>query len=283
MNKKNMSIVISIIIILLIFAAILILKNINDNQSKPNNFDHDVVDNENIKLSVLNDDSDYFNVQNIINTYYMKLTNRKIANVYDMLDFDYIQKNNITKDNLTTKIDNNHGDVSFTAKKIYYLNKNNRHYYFVNGYIIEQYVDGSFDYNKNINFFVTVDHNLFSIYPLNNSNYNDFVNSYNFEEKALFSRYNTIKVDTSKKLSTYIANFLYLLNINSQDAYDYLDDDAKRKYKTPNDMKIGAKKLTSVVFSYEYDELSSSYKVLDNKLNEIIIKENGIMNYKISF
>lgn len=263
------------------FALVLLLNHNSDNQNvNENNLNNNVkYDN----FSLLQESDIAFTLQKIINNYYELLINNKKEEVIKILDSNY-QKNDLNS---------NYNNVQYIPEKIYNYSVNNLEYYIIEGYLIDRPVlDGKPTYNKDINYFATLDYSnkKVSLYPLENIDIEDFIKSYNFKDKKDLSyTFLNVTISEKNKLKIYINNFLNLLYYDVDKAYSMLGDKTKKYYGTKNDFKSNIdyiyNNIKSSVFSFfEYQTQNEiTYNIKDDNQNSITIHEMGAMYYSIDF
>lgn len=131
-----------------------------------NKKDADVNINTKKDYSLVANYSKFFTVENCANKYISYLNKKDKANVYKLLSESYLTSNNITEDNVLTKIKTDNKIYNFQAKKMYQKKLNDKQImYYIYGNLIEQVMD---EYLKPVDYYliVTIDQNkLFSITP----------------------------------------------------------------------------------------------------------------------
>ncbi len=157
-TKNN--IIIVFIFILIIFGGIYVAEKQNPKVNKK----------EPEKIKILDNYNKFFTISNAASSYIRFLNNEDQDNVYLLLNDEYKKENNITKENIISKLDFNskNGLVMFEAKKIYYenINDNNIKYYLF-GYInvdqMNTYSDKEEEYYLIIN--LDTKNQLFDVVP----------------------------------------------------------------------------------------------------------------------
>ncbi len=161
MNKIKGKDLILIGVIILLFGLLIFLTKKNVNNKVDNN------SNNEFNYIILTNASDFFTIEGCVNRYLNVLTNKETDNLMKLLDSEYISKNNITKNNVLSKIDNLDGIYSFNAKKIYTekIDKYVSNYY-VYGLLKKDMLDGN-DLGTDYYIIVKMDKErlLFSITP----------------------------------------------------------------------------------------------------------------------
>ena len=226
--KKNIIILIvsMIILIIIIILGILLL---NKKQEEKNNAAIDVsdpgeeVDFENSQLHDLTDKNQYYTVRNCINAFIKSLYNDNSIYylgeekeeelqkeyVYNLIDSEYRKSNNITEENVLTKIKTFDEEKLFVPIKMKVLEKENVYKYVAYGVItnLSDYQDA-----QEIYIMVNLDNNnnTFSIDPVNN-NYNS-IDEINVEnENSLIEENDNNSYKVQSVTNEYIANEYFVL------------------------------------------------------------------------
>lgn len=226
--KKNIIILIvsMIILIIIIILGILLL---NKKQEEKNNVAIDVsdpgeeVDFENSQLHDLTDKNQYYTVRNCINAFIKSLYNDNSIYylgeekeeelqkeyVYNLIDSEYRKSNNITEENVLTKIKTFDEEKLFVPIKMKVLEKENVYKYVAYGVItnLSDYQDA-----QKIYIMVNLDNNnnTFSIDPVNN-NYNS-IDEINVEnENSLIEENDNNSYKVQSVTNEYIANEYFVL------------------------------------------------------------------------
>lgn len=240
------------------------------------------------EISRLKDFDTFMAVQEVINNFYIELSNNQEKALLS-LDESYVSKNNIDINNINEFITNITNIVNFKADEIYYNPDSNMTYYFIKGYI----EDSNLQYIDNLFYLLKVDmENNYSITPLKDiTDLEEYANDY-YLNRIYIENDNSFlinKIEDVSKMNMYITDFKDLMNINSNKAYERLNDSTKSKY---NDLKsfendkdyISEKlftKFDSINVSQEED--SVIYNLYSNNGDTIIITEYYPNDYKIDF
>lgn len=275
-DNKIAYILIFIFLIALIICIIILNKNnkditINNGDTLVNN---DITINGS-DFKLLNNQNIFFSLQNSINDYYENLDNE-----------EYINNIVIDEKEKLNKLDN----LTYIMNKAYYLDIDDTTFYVVSGKVIkESYVNGDNSYNTGI-YFIYVYNNTIRLKRLNASNIDVFLNKLYYQgnidlKEGISYEVNTISIEN--KLTYYLGNFMNNLMYYPKDAYSLLDNNMKKFYSSYNiflsDVMKVYNKITPVIFSYSSISKSDYmvYNVVDDKQNNIVITEYGIMDYKI--
>ena len=305
-SKKWIPILIVLLIALIILLSVLLKKNKEKVKILHNISETDIEDNNTVNLV------DFYTVSDCIQTYYNYITlnmegeiknfrdkrlelnittdDQKRKTIYDILDKEYINKNNITLNNIYNYIPSETQGIKFDAVKMKMENKENIKSFFVYGRLDNQgevkyiYVIVNLD-NKNM---------TFSIYPLlgeNINNINDI--KYNSTVQEIIPNDNNTYVYTitsqeflmDKYINYYKTSALY----DIESAYNLFDKDYRdkkfgsideyRKFVENNKEKIFSSRLYS--YQTKYDGDKNRYICLDQNGSYYIFKENSIMDYTV--
>lgn len=160
LNKiLKISVMIIIVIIVILMISLFILKNKNENNLNA----IDIANEENIeigatkKIGKVTSRDDFYIVEKCIQKYIEYLKEKDIEKIYSCLDKEFLEQENITKDNIIEEIQNwQIGD--FTAEKMYVYDDTET--------ISEYFVTGLMENNKYY-IIVKVDYNYetFSVLP----------------------------------------------------------------------------------------------------------------------
>ena len=294
-DKKYLRVVIVIILILAVVSVGLVwLLGNNTNDNIDNIDDTSSIDNPTLRV-LQNAANEFFTVQRIVNNYYEIIKSNNAQEIYNVLDKDYVISNAIDENNVLNFFTNDYEDTSYIAKEIQYIRGENTTYYFVNGYLLNQnIVTEEIEYNANVNYLVITDteKNLYAIHPLESNEFNNFVSSYDFKNTLELNEdnsYSNINIIETNKLTTYINEFLSLMFLDTERAYNMLDDATKSyfgSYDSFSDSLLDTyDRISPVIFSYSQETGDDYilYSVIDNNDNRIRIYEYNTMNYVLGF
>ena len=294
-QKKKVIIIIIVLLIIFTVTVLLLVNNSDDNNETPGNNTNTNIDNssiEDVRINTLEDEDRFFTLQRIINNYYDIIRSNDAEILYNVLVENYIYNNNITVNNVLSILDNSYEDTSYIAKDIQYIEGENITYYIINGYLLNQIiVTEELQYNSDVNFMVIIKNNTYAIYPLQDVDINEFLERYDFknDENINFANtYTNVFVVVENKLTTYINEFLTLMFVDSQRAYNMLSDESKDLYGSLDNFNQRLyniyQSISPVVFSYYVNELDDyvEYDIIDNNTNRITIYEYNTMNYSLN-
>ena len=120
------------------------------------------------KLEDVNEYNSFFTITNYINNYMDSLSTSNSSNLYDLLYSDYIEKYNITTDNIFDDIDKLPSYSSIKANKIEYVKVKNGYIYYIEGKVYQSTIAGDSLVKDNFKIIVLTDFDTLSyaIYPL---------------------------------------------------------------------------------------------------------------------
>ena len=205
----------------------------------------------------------FFSVEECINKYLSAIKMGGAVEVLDYLDENYIQQNNLTKENILTNIEQGY---DFLATEMY--EKRDKTLY---SFIVKGVVDDDI-YNQERFYIVDLDlsNNAFKITPLYNNNYTDVsqipekTKLNNIEVSNNHNKFEFLRLDDEEIYTKYAEYFVNLLKNNSTKAYDMLDEQYK-ELRFKNDFT----KFT------EYINLMNSNNKLDTEIKEISKYDNN--------
>ena len=272
-NKKLLIAIISLIILVIIILTIILI-------SRKKFYEENIVDNDgniviedepqgDIEEQAIKDREKvinatyFFSVEECINKYLSAIKMGGAVEVLDYLDENYIQQNNLTKENILTNIEQGY---DFLATEMY--EKRDKTLY---SFIVKGVVDDDI-YNQERFYIVDLDlsNNAFKIIPLYNSNYTDVsqipekTKLNNIEVSNNHNKFEFLRLDDEEIYTKYAEYFVNLLKNNPTKAYDMLDEQYK-ELRFKNDFT----KFT------EYINLMNSNNKLDTEIKEISKYDNN--------
>ncbi len=310
-----------IIIIIILISALLVIKYLPTNQQNEivnNDSDDDVTsgdlyDYDNAKTETLTDEASFYTVSNCVSKY-LDMLNKESLNYYepnenreyvkvvddnaiaqkiiDILDKNYITKNNITTKNLFSFVEEVTTNEIFIPLKMNILPGRTTEKYAVYGYT--QSIENKFI--RNIYIIVTLDvkNNTFSIEPLLKSSYKDIdeikLSNENVEiEKNNNNTYTYEKINRLNVINKYLDSFKNMMLSNSSLAYEYLEENYKNaKFGNYNNFKQwiadNKEKLNSTAlsgYSTTIKDDYTQYVCTDRYGRYFIFQEVAPMQYKV--
>ena len=272
-NKKLLIAIISLIILVIIILTIILI-------SRKKFYEENIVDNDgniviedepqgDIEEQAIKDREKvinatyFFSVEECINKYLSAIKMGGAVEVLDYLDENYIQQNNLTKENILTNIEQGYDFLATKKKK-----KRDKTLY---SFIVKGVVDDDI-YNQERFYIVDLDlsNNAFKIIPLYNSNYTDVsqipekTKLNNIEVSNNHNKFEFLRLDDEEIYTKYAEYFVNLLKNNPTKAYDMLDEQYK-ELRFKNDFT----KFT------EYINLMNSNNKLDTEIKEISKYDNN--------
>lgn len=249
--KKIKILIISIIILILIIGVLLIIfnsKNNNINKNMSNNVEVVSEKSEDNRSDITT--TNYYIIQKCISQYlgiinknnpaYYRVNdngeNVKFVDenyikgrIYDILSENYINKNNITKNNVYSYVDNITENVNFCMLDAKVVKNNNTNQYIVYGFI--ENAENKFIGNKYYIINLDENNNIFSVEPISKKydNLNDISADDVKIEKNENNKIPTVKINSEIQCKNYLTEFKKIMLSNPDIAYEYLDNDYKVK------------------------------------------------------
>ena len=225
MDNKKKVILIAIIILIILMIIISIIMIFNKKKSTMNQYMY-VEEIENKNIQKVDNYSQFFSVSNCITLYYTYI-GQKDEGVYQLLDTEYVQENNITNTNVLDKIEKvSSENIYYNAEEMYTQDNKKLKIYYVHGKLKEDMFE---EKSVDTYFIVYVDNynTTFAIYPITQSEYNTCIQNgkeIHIEEIA--------KNDKNKYTSIIVNDE----TITTRLLYDYKD-------KVQNDIEASYEKL----------------------------------------
>ncbi len=318
---KKLIILVIIIIIIILISALLVIKHLPTNQqneivnndSEDDITSGDLYDYDNAKTEPLTDEASFYAVSSCVSKY-LDMLNKESLNYYepnenreyvkvvddnaiaqkiiDILDKNYITKNNITTKNLFSFVEQVTTNEIFIPLKINILPGRTTEKYAVYGYT--QSIENKFI--RNIYIIVTLDvkNNTFSIEPLLKTSYNDIneikLNNENIEiEKNDNNTYTYERINKLNTVNKYLNSFKNMMLSNPSLAYEYLEENYKnakfgsynnfKQWIAENEQKLNSTAVTG--YSTIIKDYYTQYICTDRYGHYFIFQETAPMQYKV--
>ncbi|MBQ6686943.1 MAG: hypothetical protein IJN03_00275 [Bacilli bacterium] len=254
--QKNKKIILGILLLIffLIVVIAVVLGNKTGNNENPNT---GIETEEKDRMELVDDYEEFFSVQATIND-----------------------------------IDNVEMDSSYVAKEIYIHSISKTRYYFIRCIKMSE-----FDDSTDVYLLLIVDgkNNSYELEEI--KEHIDDLQKYAADYNVVIKNINSSNIllsgssEPKNVLTSYLEFFKKLLIKDSYAAYNMLHTDTKSKYIDYNDFDANVvniyQKLSSGIFSYSVKDSNDSeiktYYFEDDNRNKIVIYEESIMNFKISF
>lgn len=304
--KKNMIILSIVTLIILVVTIIVIIINISES-TEFDGEEYEVYDTTNLESQI--DDSTFLTTISCINIYIESLKNDSTAyygeddegnyvkliseqelgqNRYNLLNKKYIEKNNVTLENINNKVKILNKETVFTPIKLKMKDGEKNKNVIIYGILTE-------DDNKYIDdvcFIVRMDKNnkTFNIEPTNNN-----VNNLEFEyegdsiEKLDNNIYNIQKSNIELISKQYLTYYKRLVLLKTSFAYSILEEKYKNEKfneyglfeKYVNNNKEEIEKIYLKEYNSKYDGDTRIITLKDQYSNIYTIYENNIMDFTI--
>lgn len=278
MRKDDIKTFVTIVIVCLVIVVPVLILNHKSNSDK---------------LETVNEYNTFFTVTSYINDYINNISNQDSSSLYDVLYSDYIDKKNITLNNIYNNIEEYPINSSVKVIKMEYVKVKNDYIYYVEGKVNQITFDGKQEIDNNFKVVVITDFDTlsFAIYPLQEKdNYKKIIDSIK-KIKIEDNKNNKIKnsslVSKEQICVFYLSDYVDKINNNIEEAYNLLSDQQKKQYtldKYKEFINANIDKITTDAdkCSLELSGTNRVYKVIDINKNKYTFTEKNIMNYNVS-
>ncbi len=278
MRKDDIKTFVTIVIVCLVIVVLVLILNHKSNSDK---------------LETVNEYNTFFTVTSYINDYINNISNQDSSSLYDVLYSDYIDKKNITLNNIYNNIEEYPINSSVKVIKMEYVKVKNDYIYYVEGKVNQITFDGKQEIDNNFKVVVITDFDTlsFAIYPLQEKdNYKKIIDSIK-KIKIEDNKNNKIKnsslVSKEQICVFYLSDYVDKINNNIEEAYNLLSDQQKKQYtldKYKEFINANIDKITTDAdkCSLELSGTNRVYKVIDINKNKYTFTEKNIMNYNVS-
>lgn len=278
MRKDDIKTFVTIVIVCLVIVVLVLILNHKSNSDK---------------LEAVNEYNTFFTVTSYINDYINNISNQDSSSLYDVLYSDYIDKKNITLNNIYNNIEEYPINSSVKVIKMEYVKVKNDYIYYVEGKVNQITFDGKQEIDNNFKVVVITDFDTlsFAIYPLQEKdNYKKIIDSIK-KIKIEDNKNNKIKnsslVSKEQICVFYLSDYVDKINNNIEEAYNLLSDQQKKQYtldKYKEFINANIDKITTDAdkCSLELSGTNRVYTVIDINKNKYTFTEKNIMNYNVS-
>ena len=228
-NKILLGIVGVFLVLVIIVSVAIINNNIelieSEKIAKEEEPQGDIESNNSYEKEKLNNSVYFFSIEKCINNYLNAIKLNDSAEIIDLLDEKFINENNLTKENVLSKIEKSY---TFLAIDIYETKEDSLYSYIVKG--VED--DEIYDKEKYYIFNLDLSNFTYKIKPLYNKNYNNVndIKEDNNLQKIKENNHNAfefLRLNKDEIALKYEEYYINLLKNNPQKAYEFLED----KYK----------------------------------------------------
>lgn len=279
MKKDDIRTFITILIICALIVGVVLILNRKSNSEK---------------LEVVNEYNSFFAVTNYVNNYINKISISDGSKLYDLLYYEYIEKNNITMDNIFNALDKVPIGTSLNVSKMEYVKVKNDYIYYVDGRLYQLTFDGNTLINDDFKVLVLIDFDTLSyaIYPLkkqdNYKNIIDKIKKIKIENNDNNNIQNSDLISKEQICVLYLSDYTNHIISDEDRGYNLLSKAAKEKYtleeyKTYIENNIDKISTEADKCLLEKNDTKRVYTVLDKNKNKYIFNENSIMNYNVNF
>lgn len=228
----------------------------------------------------------YFSIEEIVKQYIDNNKQRNVDYLYNVLDIDYIQKNNIeNNDNLINKIEI-YKNESYVIKEIYSLNGTEYSRFYIK-------MEGKNDIYIIVN--IDFKNETFSVIPSNEKehehNVNTVLENVQGQEKTIqlnkYNKYNLLYLSNEQIANKYYLDYKETTLNNIENAYNLIDENVKNsKFKNISEFEIFIKNISNSNLKQYSINSKNDYKeiicITDNGI-KIIFKIYSVMNYRVEF
>lgn len=277
MKKDDIRTFITIIIICTLIVGIVLILNRKSNSEK---------------LEVVNEYNTFFTTSGYVNNYLNYSSDS--SKLYDLLYSDYIDKNNITVDNILTNIKSYPKDSTIKVTEMKYVKVKNDYIYYIKGKIYQNTFDGKELIDDNFDVVAVLDFDTLSyaIYPIEDDNYKEVIDKIKKIEIEN-NKYNSIKKSeliTKEQICViYLSDYIDKIYNDIDLSYKILSKSMKEKYTTLEEYKNyinnNIDKITTEADKCSLEKINNNrlYTVIDKNKNKYIFNEESIMNYEVDF
>lgn len=246
------------------------------------------------KLEAVDDYNIFFSNVNCVNEYinYAALKDNKA--VYELLNSKYIRDNEITYDNVLDNTSDYTFNSFLSADSMSFVKVGKDFIYYISGTVYENVLDGKNTIDDNFAIILIHDtsNSSYSLYPINDDNYESIINKFWFVNIKT-NNYNNIKESdnlTKEQICViYLADYIEKMTFNINDAYNLLSDRMKEIYTSVNAFSKyiddNGSLISIVADKCKVDETNDIriYSVIDSYENKYVFTEESVMDYKVDF
>ena len=277
MKKDDIRTFITIIIICTLIVGIVLILNRKSNSEK---------------LEVVNEYNTFFTTSNYVNNYLNYSSDS--SKLYDLLYSDYVDKNNITVDNILTNIKSYPKNSTIKVTEMKYVKVKKDYIYYIKGKIYQNTFDGKELIDDNFDVVAVLDFDTLSyaIYPIEDDNYKEVIDKIKKIEIEN-NKYNSIKKSeliTKEQICViYLSDYIDKIYNDIDLSYKILSKSMKEKYTTLEEYKNyinnNIDKITTEADKCSLEKINNNrlYTVIDKNKNKYIFNEESIMNYEVDF
>lgn len=244
------------------------------------------------KLKNVNEYNVFFSNVNYINNYINMIASGDEQAIYKILDDKYKENNN----NLNNILYNNeYTDLTyFEADTMFYVEIKKNILYYIKGYIYDINHDGRelIDDNFSILLINDLNTNSYSLYPVDDNNYEEIINNIR-KINIKNNSYNSIKesevISKEQVCIMYLSNFLNITFHDINRSYSLLSNSMKKKYTNNSSYEsyvndnFGLVSTIADKCKLEESDDKRRYTVIDTEGNTYVFTEKNIMNYEVDF
>ena len=285
--KKNILLKLLIVVILVIIIILLILINLNESEEE-NIFlePEDVVEVYSDEWENVSNIYTFNAVTECINAYFNYMTNGNLNGLYNILDLDYIEAQEISQGNIGERMEII-PDQEFLVLKMEEKRENQDTAVFL--------VEGKVSGNEEISYFgikVEYQYYKFSIMPLEEKDYTFTIsNTVDISEENIYNNFELETITRLEEAEIYYNNIRYLLLNDTESIFKMLDlECSETKFNNSYEdfeqyiNSIQDSLADSMISNYdvEYPDSKIVYYILDNQNNYFVVTVSGVLDYTLS-
>lgn len=237
----------------------------------------------------------YFMVVDKVNEFLGLINENDYQSVYNLLDSNYIEKNNITPTNINNYITNYGSDITFKTTDITYTKIEKNIVYYASGSLRKEDYDGPYtivDNEFDILVFLDINNMTYSLYLLENESYEEIVN--NIKEFNIipndYNKYEGASMITTEMMCTvYLNDFIETMSNSVDSSYQIINEDTKKEKFNTLDLYKEYININFSKFSTVPDKCGVTgmgqrvYAIYDQNQNYYEFTEDKIMKYYVRF
>lgn len=300
MNTKKLIIICVICIILIgsvLFALIKLNKKASENvilrEDVDQEYEEYLKNTEFGKINKLENIDTFFTVLSCVNDYMQYNTQKDSQNIYNLLSTEYINKNNITVNNVIQKIKIYDIGTTFMAKEIYEYNNNaNVSTYFIYGKVIEDNFENEDPKQEKANIVVQLDksNRTFDIILDESKDKSEIAVNTDLKEiqNNKSNIYKTPNISEQQMGLLYLTDYIDNILKDINKAYEQLDQNYKiKKFPTAEDFTKYVNSTKEIMYTIgtecEVGKIDGKnvYTVKDQYGKIYIFKESAVMEYTV--
>lgn len=286
--KKIKFIIIALIILLIILISIVVvLMNQANKQDTYNNVDTELRQDKLIELekNSVEEENTYivFSLNDIIQNLFDYISNNSNKTVYNLTSLSYIQKNNITTDNVSTIYTSNKNKTTYYIQDVYSIQTYEEAIYYTYGVILKDGSNKVEDCYMKIN--IDFQNSTFSMEPLKIEEYNKAKNGEINQIESMnitlneSNQYNSQSFSTEKMTKRYIKDYIFKMKYMPEVAFKLLDEEYRnKKFSNLDEFKNYVQKNSD---RFDNFVLKSYGKEIEGNMTQYVATDTNDYYYQI--